>query len=185
MSVESKKLVFTKILLELKFIIRGGSDVRMRRTVLLCVSNGKVHKALDVLSDVVSRVNTVYNKEADSLKLFDEKEDYHTKLSIVKTDDHVKAMLLETKKIESKYNPKQNVSFEKSYELSFDPIGCFFYNSTKQIDKHRTVYTGQGNKSISKFIPGEVPCVALYESLYLFVDNEWCLSNRDGSLSCL
>jgi|GEM_PF-5713235 len=61
--------------LEVQFRIRGGSGVRVRRTVLLSVSEGRIYKSLDVLSEVTSRLNKVYNKMADSLKLFDEKKD--------------------------------------------------------------------------------------------------------------
>lgn len=178
--------VHSDAFLEIQFKIPGGSGVKVRRKVLLCVSRGRIYKALDVLSEVTSRVSEVYDKVADSLKLFDEKEDYLVTLSIKqKKDSHYKAVLFESKKVESKYNPSQNESFEKPYELDFDPGGHFFYNSMKRLNKQFKVYSSKDNKTVEKFISEEVPCIQLYEKLYLLIDNEWCLDNGHDSLSCL
>jgi hypothetical protein len=172
--------------LELKFRVRGGSGVKVRRNILICVSQGKVCKAIDFLSEITSRISTVYNKVADSLKLFDEKSDYHATLSIKQTEGkEYKAVLFESTKVESKHDPSQNVSFEKPYDLYFDPSGCFFYNSTRQLSKHYKIYSNKENKTVERFIGAEVPCIQLYEKLYLRIDNEWCLDNGHDSLSCL
>jgi hypothetical protein len=172
--------------LEIQFRVRGGSGVKARRNVLICISQGKVYKAIDFLSETTSRVSTVYNRLADSLKLFDEKSDYHVALSIRKTEDnYYKAVLFESTKVESKYDPSQNISLEKPYELDFDPNGIFFYNSMKSLNKYYNVYLRKENKTVDKFIGGEVPCIQLYEKLYLLIDHEWCLDNGHGSLSCL
>jgi hypothetical protein len=75
-------VVHSKTFLEVQFRIRGGSGIRLRQNVLLCVSHNKIYKALDILSEVSSSVTEVYNKVADSLKLFDEQEDYHVNVSV-------------------------------------------------------------------------------------------------------
>jgi hypothetical protein len=172
--------------LEVQFRIRGGSGVRVRRTVLLCVSEGRIHRSLDVLSEVTSRLNKVYNKMADSLKLFDEKEDYQVKISVNRIEEgDYKAVLTESKKVESKYNPSQNKSFEKSYELDFDHTGYFFYNSMQRLNKRYKVYSARDNKTSEKSISTEAaPCVQLYENRYLYLDDEWCFDNGQDSLSC-
>ena len=169
--------------LEVRFVIRGGSNVKLRRNVLLCVSKGEVYKTLDILSEATSRVTEVYDKAADSLKLFDEKEDYNVTISIKQKGNRYKAVLLERKKVESKYDPSQNESFEKSYELDFDPGGYFFYNSTKRLNKRYKIYSSQNNNTVEKFISEEVPCIQLYKNVYLFIDNKWCLDNGNDSLS--
>ncbi len=172
--------------LEIQFKIPGGSGVRVRRKVLLCMSQGKIYKAMDILSEVTSRITEVYDKVADSLKLFDEKEDYLVTLSIKQTKDrHFKAVLFESKKVESKYNSSQNDSFERSYQLDFDPGGYFFYSSMKRLNKHYKVYSSKDNKAVQKFISEEVPCIQLYEKTYLLIDNDWYLDNGNDSLSCL
>lgn len=172
--------------LDIKFKIRGGTGTAVRREVLICCSENKLHKSLDLISDVVSRLTEVYNKAADSLKLFDEKSDYHATLSIKQTEGkEYRAVLFESTKVESKYDPSQNVSFEKPYELYFDPSGYFFYNSTRQLSKHYKIYSNKENKTVERFIGAEVPCIQLYQKLYLRIDNEWCLDNGHDSLSCL
>lgn len=172
--------------LELKFRVRGGSGVKVRRNVLICVSQSKVYKAIDFLSEITSRLSTVYNKVTDSLKLFDEKSDYHATLSIKQTEGkEYRAVLFESTKVESKYDPSQNVMFEKPYELYFDPSAYFFYNSTRQLSKHYKIYSNKESKTVERFIRAEVPCIQLYQKLYLRINNEWCLDNGHDSLSCL
>jgi hypothetical protein len=171
--------------LEVQFRIRGGSGVKVRRTILLCVSQGRIYRSLDVLSEVTSRLNKVYNKVADSLQLFDEKEDYLITLSIESENDGYKAVLFESTKVESKYDPSRNISFEKPYELDFDPGEYFFYNSMKRLNKRYKIHSSKENKTVEKFINEEVPCIQLYEERYLRIENEWCLDNGNDSLSCL
>jgi hypothetical protein len=172
--------------LEVQFRIRGGSGVSVRRTILLCVSQGRIYRSLDVLSEVTSRLNKVYNKMADSLKLFDEKEDYLITLSIESENDgRYKAVLFESTKVESKYDPSRNISFEKRYELEFDPGQFFFYNSMKQLNKRYKIHSSKENKTVEKSINEEVPCIQLYEKRYLRIENQWCLDNGHDSLSCL
>lgn len=172
--------------LELRFRVRGGSGVKVRRNVFICISNGQAYKAIDFLSEVTSRVSTVYDRVADSLKLFDEKSDYHATLSIKQTErKEYRAVLFESTKVESKYDPSQNLSFEKPYELYFDPSGYFFYNSTKKLNKLYKVYSNKENKTFERFITAEVPCIQLYQKLYIRIDNEWCIDNGQDSFSAL
>ncbi|MFM7855778.1 MAG: hypothetical protein ACKO96_28620 [Flammeovirgaceae bacterium] len=172
--------------LELRFRVRGGSGVKVRRNVLVCISHGQAYKAIDFLSEITSRVSTVYDKVADSLKLFDEKSDYHATLSIKQTEGkEYRAVLFESTKVESKYDPSQNVSFEKPYELYFDPSGYFFYNATKPLNKLYKMYLSRESKTVERFLSAEVPCIQLYQKLYLRIDNEWCIDNGHDSLSCL
>jgi hypothetical protein len=176
----------SEVFLEVQFRIRGGSGIKVRRAVLLCVSQGKIYKALDVLSEVTSRVSEVYDKVADSLKLFDEKEDYQIMISIKHAEGKLySAILSERIRIESKYNPTQNLSHDKPYELQFDPGGFFFYNSTKRLNRHYQIYSSRNNKTVDKFVSEEVPCIQLYDKRYLLIDHEWCLDNGNDSLTCL
>jgi|GEM_PF-6229918 len=87
--------------------------------------------------------------------------------------------------VESKYNPSQNISFEKSYELKFDRGGYFFYNSMQRLNKRYKVYSARDNKTLEKFISTEAPCVKLCENRYFYLDDEWCFHNGGDSLSCL
>jgi hypothetical protein len=171
--------------LEIQFRVRGGAGVKMRRKVLICLSGGEIHRALDVISEVSSRVTEVYDKVADSLKLFDEKENYDLAVSIKKKGTVFKATLSESIKIESKYDVSRGESFENTYELDFDTSGCFFYNSMKHLNKRYKVYSVRDNKAVEKFISMEVPCIKLYQSSYLLIGNEWCIDNGNDFLGCL
>lgn len=178
--------IHTSTFLEIQFRVRGGSGVKIRRTVLLCTSHGKMYKALDVLSEVTSRLSSVYDEVADSLELFDEKEDYHITLSVTHTHNkYFKVVLSESIRVESKNNPEQNVFFEKSYELEFDSDGYFFYTSIKQLNKLYKIYLREENKTVERLISAEVHCIQLYDKLYLLINNEWYLDNGDNVLSSL
>lgn len=177
--------IHAETFLEIQFRIRGGSGVKQRRTILLCISNGNIYKSLDYLSEVTSSVNKVYNKLADSLKLFDEKENYFVNLSVSSTEEgNYKVVLDERRKVESKHDPTQNIHFEKAYELSFDRWGCFFYNSIEHINKYYKVYSARDKKTMDKFVGSDIPCVQLYENRYLYLRGEWCLDNGQYFLSC-
>lgn len=180
-----KITVHENAFLEIEFRVRGGAGVKMRRKVLVCLSGGEIHRALDVISEISSRVTEVYDKVADSLKLFDEKENYDLRVSIKKKGTVYKAIIFESKKIESKYDLSRGESFEKTFELDFDASGCFFYNSMKHLNKRYKVYSARDNKAVDKFISMEVPCIQLYQSSYLLIDNEWCIDNGSDVLSCL
>lgn len=181
--IEYGKIHLEKFL-EIQFIVRGGSGVGVREKVLLCVSQGKIYRTLDLLSEVTSRVTEVYDKVADGLQLFDEKEDYRVTLSIKQKGNDYKVVLIESEKIESKYNPSRNGSFEKTYELNFDPGGYFFYNSIKHLNKRYKVYSVKDSKVADKFISAEEPCIQLHQSFYVLIDNEWCVDNGRDTLSC-
>lgn len=176
--------VHANTFLEVRFRVRGGSGAGVKEKVLLCVSQGKIHRTMDILSDVVSRATEVYDKVADSLKLFDEKEDYHVTILIKQKGNRYKAVLSESKKVHSKYDPSQNESFERTYELDFEPSGYFFYNSIKRLNKYYEVYSVKDNSTVEKFISAEVPCIELHQGYYALIENEWCMNNGRDTLSC-
>ncbi len=176
--------VFVDTFLELRFRVRSGTGGKVRRSVLLCVSKGKIYKAMDFNSESIWRVAQVFDTMADSLKLFDEKSDYRASLSIQKIENSYEAILSETDKVESKHNPAQNVSFEKSFKLEFDLNGRYFYNETKRLNKRYKIYLSKEGRVIEKFITEEVPCVQLQENVYLITEYGWCSENDDDTLTC-
>lgn len=180
------QVVHENVFLELQFRVRSGPGGKIRRSVLVCASHGKIFKAMDFYSESIWRLSEVYDKVADSLKLFDDKSDYRAILSIKQTEgNEYRAVLFESTKVESKYDPSQNLSFESPYELYFDRSGYFFHNSTKKLNKLYKIYSNKENKTVERLISSEVPCIQLYQKLYLRIDNEWCQENGHDSMSCL
>ena len=68
---EDMKILGNKFII-IQYKTRGGSGVKMIRTALVCISNGKLCKALDVLSTESYEFKDTYDKATDSLKLYDE-----------------------------------------------------------------------------------------------------------------
>lgn len=170
--------------LEVQFIVRGGSGVKIRRKVIFCISKKKIHKCLDVISSSSSILKEVYDKVADSLRLFDEKEDYELAITLVQRNDTYQALLTETKTIESKFDSSQNESFSNRVKLEFDKAGCFFYNSIKKINEVYNIYSATSNQTRKELIKGELPSIELYQGYYILIQNDWCVNNRGDTFSC-
>jgi hypothetical protein len=139
---------------------------------------------LNVLSDFTSIVNEVYDEPSDSLKLFEEEEDYHIKISINQKGLLYKAVLVESERIKSKYDPSQNTSVEKTYILDFDITECYFFNSIKHLNKLYKIYSIKDDKTFEKFINEEVPCIEFDQFYYIRLGNDWCVNNGRDILSC-
>jgi hypothetical protein len=162
--------------LDIKFMIRGGTDVSIHKEVIICLSNATLYKSLVVISDIVARVNEVYDKRADSLKSFDEKEDYHVLFEIDERDGNYKLIASESLEVQSKYKPSQNASIQKRHELSFDRGGCFFYSSFKTITRRKKILLSAGI-AIEKYLNDEVPYVQFYDREYFLLDTDWCMDS--------
>lgn len=171
-----------KRFLEVKFIIRGGTGVKIREKALFCVEKGKLFMSLLIRSDAVSRVTKVYNKEADSLKLFDEDEQYHVNISIESKNNSFMATLYEREYVRSKFDPSQNKSFENTYRLNFDRNGYYFFNSSKNLNDKFKVYSHQSNKYTEKFLSTESPAIELTNRSYFFIDGIWYSEGRENYL---
>lgn len=176
-------IVHADSFLEVKFRVRGGTGVKVRKTILLCVVKDRLYKTLDITSEVSSRLDKVYDKRADSLKLFDEREDHLVLLSVKKRGGSYVANLDESYEKVSKYDPSQNESYAKNYELIWEPAQNIFYNSTKIVRELKRIRSSVDYEAISeKFVNMELPCITLFGGgTYLFFEGEWYSELRDNS----
>ncbi len=178
-------VVHSEAFLEVKFRVKGGSGTKARRSVVICVSNGAIYKSLDVSSTFVSRLSKTYNSRADSLKLFDEQQHYYVKIEITRTPDgDYKCILDESIDIRSKYSPSDNLFQKQAYELHFDSHGFYFYNVMKLFDRDCQTYSKSQGRIINKAAGEAVPCIQLFETLYVYIEGEWCISADDGTVTC-
>jgi hypothetical protein len=162
--------------LDIKFMVRGGMGVSIHKEVIICVSNATLYKSLVVISDIVARPSEVHGKRADSLKSFDEKEDYHVLFEIDASDGNYKLIASESLDVQSRYKPSQNASTQKRHELSFDPGGCFFYSSFKAITRRKKILSSAGI-AVEKYLNDEVPYVEFYDREYFLLDTDWCMDS--------
>lgn len=182
--VESK--IHSQNFLELKFRVRGGSGVKVRRSVLLCISQSKLHRSIDVLCEITSNVSTVYNKIADSLKLFNEVSEYSVSLDVMNSSDKdFIAIILEKKNVQSKFDPSQDISYENRLKLNFDASGNYFYNYFEILNGDYKVFLNKSNAPIKRFVSGRFPCIKLRDTQYLYIDNQWFLNDGHWGLSSL
>lgn len=168
--------------LEVKFVVWRGTGVKNRVKVLLCVDNGKIFTSLLIDSDLESRVTEVYNKVADSLKLFDEEEQYHVLISIAEKAGGFVATLTESNYVLSKYDPSSNTSSKEVFRLNFDESGHYFFNSSKSLNNRYRVYSYKENSYSEKLISTEASAVELQYGIYFFIDGMWYREGRDNTL---
>src|SRR5260370_30093298 len=72
--------------LQVVYEVRTGSDQNLIQLVLLCVNYGKLYQAMHVESYLSYDIDKVWDKKADSLKLFDEHGLYELKLNLLGND---------------------------------------------------------------------------------------------------
>lgn len=168
--------------LEVKFVVRGGSGVKNREKALLCVDKGRIFISLLLTSDVESRLTEVYDKVADSLELFDEESQYHVNIDIEERNNRFITTLTETKYVRSKFDPSDNESFSKTYQLNFDKSSYYFFNSTRNLNDKFKLYSHKENKYFDKIISTEAPAIELTNGSYFLIDGVWYEEGRDNIL---
>ncbi len=175
--------ILDKRFLEIVYSIRGGSDIHLRRVLLLCVNNNKLLQPLDV--DFLSSydLSTVYNKNADSLKLFDEHSLYQLKLSLIgdnKNNYKLNVNVYDENK--SKHSPTTNYVYNKQVILSLDTNLNVFYSTIKDVSKYFTVYDPKTQIENKLYIIGTFPIITLGKKNYYYIKNEWYEENDNNYL---
>ncbi len=161
-----------------------GSDQSRERLLLLCINNGKLCQALHVVSLSTYDIVDVYNKKADSLKLFDEHENYEIKVNLIGEDkEHYKLNIKIHDQSKSKRDPTADHDCNKLEVLSFDANHSVFYTSHKEISKwHFAVYDPKTQKNTKQFLMGTFPTIELGVFNYYFIHNDWYEEGEDDNL---
>jgi hypothetical protein len=169
--------------LSLEFNVRGGSGVKIRRKVIVSVSGKKLYSSLDIESTSNSYLNEVFDRKADSLKLFDEKSEYAVKVNLEKKDKDFLLSVTESKFVYSKYNPSENEDWKDYFQLKYDRDKNIFYNSKTSISGTYKIYDMSSNSERDvTFNNKELSIVKLKLGEYLFIDGHWYTVGRDNYL---
>jgi hypothetical protein len=172
--VEGKPIVLNKNLLEIIYALKVGSNIRERRAIFICVSGNKLHVPLHIESLLSSELTEVFDKRADSLKLFDEKRIYQVRLKLVgenKNDYKLYANIHDENV--SKYDPSTNYNNDAKAILNFDEKENIFYDDYRSIDAVFTVWHPEIESEKKQHIAGVFPVVRLGKVEYYFINDEW------------
>lgn len=169
---EKIKIINEKFIL-LHYKIRGGSGYKMEKFVLVSISKGKLIKSMDILSMQSYELKHTYDKETDSLGLYDESGIYKIGFITSKNiqDSHHQIEATQYEKIKSKHDPTKNYETLDTLRLSFDDKNKVFYTEYKTL-KGNFIFDGVSQKQRA-FKGEKYPLIKLKNDEYLFINMVW------------
>jgi len=183
LDLHGKAIVLNGQFLKVIYDIRGGSDETGGNMVLLCVAHNKLYQAMHVTSFSTYDVDRVYNKRADSLKLFDEHGDYGLNAELTGTNKaNYKLVVNIHDEVKSKHDPKTNHNDKEQVSLNFDPDNYIFYNAHEDISQYFTIYDPKTQRAIKQYLLGSFPVIQLGNYKYYYIKDEWYGKGHDDNL---
>jgi hypothetical protein len=172
--VEEKVVILDKHFLKIVYNVTAGSDIGLEQILLLCVNNNKLCQSLHVTSLSTYDVETVYDKRADSLKLFDEHGIYELKLTLNGNSKiNYKLNIGIHDEERSKRNLLTNYNYNKQVALNFDTSQNIFYSFIKNVDGYFSVYDPKMSKVNKRYITGKFPFIILGRIDYCYINGDW------------
>lgn len=181
-----KELIDIKVsgnkFLLLNFSIRGGSGVQLIRTAIICVSNGKIFKSLDILSSVHSFFNDAYNNNS---KIDDEENLYQVALKLVPEAKSNQLILQvnENEMVKSKGNPLKNKTEKEKSILYFNNHQKIFQNNLKALSGKFEIDDGKSDIISREFKDETYPAIIFRNYEYYFIDDSWYIKDQINHLT--
>jgi hypothetical protein len=155
--VSPKISYLSRQFLKINYEVRGGSNLGLGNSLIICVSNNKLYEALHVLryTDWESELVKTYNVRFAFAR---RKKDYVITASI--RDKSI-----------STNDPETNYDYTNSSKLHFDKRLKVFYSIKQNIyDTLKVVYP---NTTYKREIQGNFPEVILENNRYVFIGGQW------------
>jgi hypothetical protein len=153
----------------IKYRVRGGSGVKLRKTLILCASKGAFRISMHVLSLNEYTFDATYDPVEDSLQPPYERGIYE--VNILKLEKESSRYFLSVKEYEKKISKKDtagNHEILDTLRLGFDAKSKVFYSEYKTL---KGPYSLDGK---SKVFKGEqYPVIKLLSNEYYFINNYW------------
>ncbi|MDB5149221.1 MAG: hypothetical protein JWQ57_3241 [Mucilaginibacter sp.] len=158
--------LLNKSFIEIKYAVRGGSNLGLGNTLILCVNNERLYEAMHVLGYV--------NSEAG-----DEKAHYNIKLNL--TGNSVSNYRLNAHvhdDVNSKRYPETNYDYNNENVLAFDTRKNAFYSVRENLYDY---FITAKNKTKHK-VAGTFPMIILGKETYYFINGRWCTGDLDKEI---
>ena len=161
--------VFNKKFIEVKYEVRGGSNLGLGNTLILCVKSNKLIEAMHVLRYT--------NWDSGN-----EKTDYHIDLNVNGDNKNTYNLNIRVHDaVYSKQNPETNYNYNNITTLNFDTKHNVFY-SIKQNIYNYTAATKAGKATWQK-VNGNFPVIILGKETYYFIHERWYQLGRNNEIS--
>lgn len=160
--------------LEIPYKVRGGSNIKLRHVLMLCVNHKRLYQAIHVTSLSSYDVDMVYNKRADSLKLFDEHGLMSLKYDLIESlKKQYTLNVYIHDEIKSKRDPKNNHNYNKQVALTFDANQGVFYSTREDVSQYFTIYDPKTQRESKQYVMGTFPVIKLDKTNYYYIKGEW------------
>jgi hypothetical protein len=182
--LETEICVIHQRFLQLSFKTSGGTGVRLRRVVLICVSEDKLFMPINVISQVSSRIDKTYDAEIDSMNIYDETESYELTISFSPDVKNLVLHAIETEKVNSKFDPKRDRETHNEYEFDFDSNNKIFFNQLIGLDGCFIIDSDDGTPATKKIFFGEkYPSIKLQNNDYYYIQQSWYIRDDEYHLT--
>lgn len=153
--------VLSKNFIRIDYEVRGGSNLGLGNTIILCVNDGKLYEALHVLRYV----------QWDSGDL---ETHYDLKLVLSGNSKRNYKLIADIRDtVLSEPKPQENYIYKNQTVLSFDTVRKAFYSVKENVyNRFITNFSLKGKKQTQP-IRGNFPVVILGKETYYLIDNHW------------
>ncbi|MFI5140126.1 MAG: hypothetical protein ACHQIM_20060 [Sphingobacteriales bacterium] len=160
--------ILNRSFIEIRYEVRGGSNLGLGNTLILCVNDGKLYEAMHVLRYM--------NWDSGN-----QKENYHITL-ILNGEDRLNYRLIVHihDNVYSKLEPETNYNYNNQTVLSFDTRRNVFYSIKETVSCH--VATTKTGKTVKQKIVGDFPVIILGKQTYYFIKGRWYQSRSTNEM---
>jgi hypothetical protein len=152
------------------YAVRGGSNLGLGNTMILCVSHNKLCVALHILRYSKWEDGRAYMYYGVKMSLSaDNKYGYRLKTSIKDT-------------VSEKETPSDNYSYKDISVLNFDSGRKIFYSVKKPVSGF-ILFNAQGDSKHKEFVRGYFPIILLGSETYYFIKDKWYQTKDNFELS--
>lgn len=158
--------LLNKSFIEIKYAVRGGSNVGLGNLLIICLSGAHLYEA-------------VYACWYSNGETGDEQEEYHIKLNISGNNaNNYKLNVHVHDYVSSKHDPETNYVYDDSTVLAFDKKLNVFYSIKHGLYDH---FITAKNK-IKQKVTGIFPMIILGKETYYFINGRWYTGDLDEEM---
>lgn len=170
--------------LSIKFALRGGSGFKLNRYVEFCISNNKIHTAINLFSLKESEIIQPGEDDTD--------RDSHTTTYTISNKlevENITTSLPEFERLISErvLNGKRIIEEDKvkvvdTFRLKFHKSKKVFYNKEQQLSGNIRLINKKGFSNNRRFENESCLMIMLNDERYYFIDDLWFYKNETGDL---
>ena len=170
--------------IELRFSMRGGTGVHVRRYVLICVSDSKLYRSIDVISLVSSEFKETYVASIDSLHLYDESSINQINFTGLKEKcGSYELIATGFVKIHSKIDPSQDYENHDTTQLRFDMDNKVFYTNFENLNGQYLLWSDENLNEQVNFHNEKIPSICVnQDEIYVYFRHKWYIKHQDYHL---